>query len=96
LDEAQDGNDVYLTIDIGIQKEAESIIKKYHDLLKDDSISVLVYDPFNGQVKASANYPSYNPNNYNDAFTLQALGPEYAYMVDDLSYTENPVYIQTG
>jgi len=47
LDEAQDGDDVYLTIDIGIQKEAESIIQKYHNLLQDDSISVLVYDPFN-------------------------------------------------
>lgn len=96
LDAAQDGNDLYLTIDIGIQKEAESIIKKYHDMLKDDSISVLVYDPFNGQIKASANYPSYNPNNYNDAFTLQPLWPEYSYMIDDLSYIENPVYIQTG
>lgn len=96
LDAAQDGNDVYLTIDIGIQKEAESIIQKYHNMLKDDSISVMVYDPSNGQIKASANYPSYNPNNYNDAFTLQALGPEYSYMVDDLSYIENPVYIQTG
>lgn len=95
LDAAQDGNDVYLTIDIGIQKEAESIIQKYHDILKDDSISVLVYDPSNGQVKASASYPSYNPNNYNDAFTLQPLGPEYGYMIDDLSYIENPVYIQT-
>lgn len=95
LDEAQDGNDVYLTIDIGIQKEAESLIQKYHNILKDDSISVLVYNPFNGQVKASANYPSYNPNNYNDAFTLQALGPEYWYVVDDLSYIENPVYIKT-
>ncbi len=95
IDQVQDGNDIYLTIDIGIQKEAESIIKKYHDILKDDSISVLVYDPFNGQVKASASYPSYNPNNYNDAFTLQPLGPEYGYVVDDLSYIENPVYIQT-
>lgn len=96
LQEAQDGNDIYLTIDIGIQKEAESIIKAYHDILKDDSISVLVYDPFNWQIKASASYPSYNPNNYNDAFTLQPLGPEYWYMVDDLSYIENPVYILTG
>ena len=95
IDDVQDGNDVYLTIDIGIQKEAESIIKKYHNLLKDDSISVLVYDPFNWQVKASANYPSYNPNNYNDAFTLQPLWPEHGYMVDDMSYIENPVFIKT-
>ncbi len=95
IDQVQDGNDVYLTIDIGIQKEAESIIKKYHETLQDDSISVLVYDPSNGHVKASANYPSYNPNNYNDAFTLQALWPEYWFLIDDLSYIENPVYIKT-
>lgn len=96
IEQVQDGDDVYLTIDIGIQKQAESIIEQYHNMLKDDSISVLVYDPFNGQIKASVTYPSYNPNNYNDAFTLQALGPEYGYMIDDLSYIENPVYIKTG
>lgn len=95
LENAQDGNDVYLTIDIGLQKEIERIIERYHNTLQDDSISVLVYNPFNWQVKASATYPTYNPNNYNDAFTLQPLTPEYWYMVDDLSYTEDPVYIKT-
>lgn len=95
LETAQDGNDVYLTIDIGIQKEVETIIQRYHNMLQDDSISVLVYDPYNWHVKASATYPTYNPNNYNDAFVLQALEPEYWYMVDDLSYIENPVYIKT-
>jgi len=95
LEDAQDGNDVYLTVDIGIQKEVESVIQWYHNMLQDDSISVLVYNPFNGHVIASASYPSYNPNNYNDAFTLQPLAPEYRFMVDDLSYIENPVYILT-
>ncbi len=95
LQEAQDGNDVYLTVDIGIQKQVESVIQKYHDILKDDSISVLVYDPSNGYVKASATYPSYNPNNYNDAFTLEPLGPKNWYMIDDESYVEIPVYIKT-
>lgn len=95
LEQAQDGDDVYLTIDIGIQKEVESVIQTYHNTLKDDSISVLVYDPYNGHIKASATYPSYNPNDYNDAFTLQALWPQYAFMIDDASYVENPVYIMT-
>jgi len=95
LEQAKDGNDVYLTIDIGIQKEVETIIQRYHDTLKDDSISVLIYNPFNGHIKASATYPSYNPNNYNDAFTLQPLTPKYWYIVDDLSYVEQPVYIFT-
>ncbi len=95
LENAQDGNDVYLTIDIGIQKEVESVIQRYHESLEDDSISVLVYNPFNGQVKASATYPSYNPNNYNDAFTIQPLGPKQWYIIDDLSHVETPVYINT-
>jgi cell division protein FtsI/penicillin-binding protein 2 len=55
IQDVQDGNDVYLTVDVGIQKEAETVIKKYYDLLRADSISVLVFDPINGQIKASAN-----------------------------------------
>jgi cell division protein FtsI/penicillin-binding protein 2 len=95
IDPVLDGNDIYLTIDVGIQKEIESIIKPYYDSLKADSISVLIYDPNNGQIKASANFPSYNPNNYNDIFQLMPLGPAYGVMVDDLSYIELPVYIFT-
>jgi len=73
IEEMIDGNDVYLTVDVGIQKEVESIINPYYDSLKADSISVLVYDPMSGQIIASANYPSYNPNNYNDAFQVKPL-----------------------
>ena len=73
IDQMVQGNDIYLTIDVGIQKEIESIIKPYYDSLKADSISVLVYDPMSGQIIASANYPTYNPNNYNDAFTVEPL-----------------------
>ena len=93
--DAQDGNDMYLTIDVGIQKEIETIIKPYYDSLKADSISVLVYDPMSWHIIASANYPSYNPNNYNDAFQLQPLGPDHGAMVDDISYVEVPVFIFT-
>ncbi len=96
LQQAQDGNDVYLTIDIGLQKELENILQRHHSFVRGDSISVLIYDPHKWHIKASATYPSYNPNNYNDAFLLQALTPEYRYIVDDLSYVDHPVYIYTG
>ncbi len=96
MDQEVDGSDIYLTIDVGIQKEIETIIKPYYDSLKADSISVLVYDPNNGQIKASANYPSYDPNDYNNIFQLQPLGPDHGALVDDLSYIEIPVYINTG
>lgn len=96
IDEMVEGNDIYLTIDVGIQKEIESIIKPYYDSLKVDSLSVLVYDPMSWQIIASANYPNYNPNNYNDAFTVQPLGPDHGAMIDDISYVEVPVFIFTG
>jgi cell division protein FtsI/penicillin-binding protein 2 len=40
------GNDIYLTIDLGIQKEIENVAKKYQESLRADSVSILVYDPF--------------------------------------------------
>ena len=91
----KDWDDVILTIDIWIQKEIESIAKKYLENLKADSVAVMVFDPNNWQVKASASLPTYNPNNYNDAYTMIPLSPEYSYLVDDETYNEVPVYIYT-
>ena len=91
----KDWDDVILTIDIWIQKEIESIAKKYLQNLKADSVAVMVFDPNNWQVKASASLPTYNPNNYNDAYTMIPLSPEYSYLVDDETYNEVPVYIYT-
>ena len=94
--DAKDGDDVYLTIDIGIQKEVESIAQSYLEQFRADAISVMVYDPNNGQVKASVNVPTFNPNNYNDAYVLQPLGQDLAHIVDDLTYIDVPVYVMSG
>jgi cell division protein FtsI/penicillin-binding protein 2 len=95
IEDAQNWNDVYLTIDVWIQKEVETLIKKYNEMFKTDSISVLIYDPFDWSVKASANYPSFDPNNYNTAFQLTPLWPENANLIDNSSYVDVPVYINT-
>jgi len=94
--DAKDGDDIYLTIDIGIQKEVEAIAKEYVDTFKADAISVMVYDPQQGQVKASVNFPSFNPNDYNDAYVLKPLGVENAHVIDDLTYVDIPVYVMSG
>lgn len=91
-----DGNDIYLTIDIGIQKEIEMISQKYQEQFKADSVSILVYDPFDGSLKASSNYPSFNPNDYNSTFQLRPLWWDDRYLVDDLTYLDVPLYIFTG
>jgi len=45
------GGDIYLTIDPGIQKEIETIAKSFQESLRADSVSILVYNPWNGYVK---------------------------------------------
>ena len=89
----KDWDDVVLTVDIWIQKEVEAIAKKYLESLRADSIAIMVFDPNKWEVKASASLPTYNPNNYNDAYTIIPLWPDYAYILDNESYNEVPIYI---
>lgn len=96
IEEVKHWDDVYLTIDIWMQREIESIIKSYNQNFRSDSISVLVFDPFSWQIIASVNEPSFDPNNYDDVYNLQALSPEYWYVVDNLDYLDVPIYIKTS
>lgn len=95
IEDVVPGGDVYLTIDPGIQKEVEVIAKSYHESLRADSVSIVVYDPNNGFVKAMVNAPAYDPNNFDDAYTLTPLWPEYGYIIDDITHIDVPVYIKT-
>ena len=89
----KDWDDIVLTIDIWIQKEVENIAKKYLETFHADSLAVMVFDPKKWQVKASVSLPTYNPNNYNDAYTMIPLSPEYSYLIDSDTYNEVPVYV---
>lgn len=63
--EAQDGNDIILTIDKDIQffaeKELKAAVKKYDGIAG----SVVVMNPKNGELYAAASYPTYDANKYN-------------------------------
>lgn len=61
--EPESGQAVILTLDIGMQQQAEEILKKGLENSKGKSGSIVIMDPTNGQVKAMANYPSYDPEN---------------------------------
>ena len=95
IEDVINGNDIYLTIDLWIQKEIENVAKKYQESLRADSVSILVYDPFDGSVKASANYPSFDPNDFNSTFELMPLDWTKKYIIDDLTYLDVPVYVYT-
>lgn len=58
------GDNVVMSLDIGIQRQVEQILAKEYKATKSRGVSAVVMDPYTGQVKAMANYPSYNPGNY--------------------------------
>lgn len=58
------GDNVVLSLDIGIQRQVEQILANEYKKTKSQGLSAIVMDPYTGQVKAMANYPSYDPANY--------------------------------
>jgi stage V sporulation protein D (sporulation-specific penicillin-binding protein) len=64
LVEATDGVSVLLTIDKVVQNKAYEIIKKAIEDYGAEYGSIIVMDPSNGEIKAMAGYPSFDPNDY--------------------------------
>lgn len=60
------GDDVVLSVDIGIQHQVEQILAKRVKGVNAQSGSVVVMDTNTGAIRAMANYPTYNPANYGD------------------------------
>jgi cell division protein FtsI/penicillin-binding protein 2 len=62
----QNGDNVVLSIDIGMQQQMEQILAREYNKTQSQGLSALILDPNSGQVKAMANYPTYNPADYQD------------------------------
>lgn len=87
-----DGGDIYLTIQPYVQKKVENLIEHYVKEFSADSIAILVMDPFSWNIIASANWPTFDPNNPQEAYKLKPLTLEEAYIVDDDSRVDIPVF----
>jgi cell division protein FtsI/penicillin-binding protein 2 len=61
LREPQTGERIALTLDISMQRRIEDMLKAHLTEVKAPSGSIVVMDPNNGEIKAMANYPTYNP-----------------------------------
>jgi len=57
------GDKVQLTLELGMQQQMEQILKDEYKKTHSQGLSAVVMDPYTGQVKAMANYPTYNPAN---------------------------------
>ena len=62
--EPVNGSSVVLTIDRNIQAQAEKFLSEGVKNVRAASGSILVMDPNTGAVKAMANYPTYDPNEF--------------------------------
>lgn len=56
--------DIKLTIDLGVQTILEDIRDKIVKEWKPDRVGILVMDAKTGEILGLANYPTYDPNNY--------------------------------
>lgn len=55
------GKQAFLTIDLGMQQQMEDILKQQVDDTKASQGSAVIIEANSGEVKAMANYPTYNP-----------------------------------
>lgn len=58
------GKNVDLTIDVGMQSAVEKIVQAAQKQYQSKDVSAIVMDVHTGQVKAMANYPTFDPANY--------------------------------
>jgi cell division protein FtsI/penicillin-binding protein 2 len=60
------GDDVVTTLNLSMQSQMEQILAKDYKSTNSQGISAIIMDPNNGQIKAMANFPTYDPANYGD------------------------------
>jgi len=65
--EPQPGNDLYLSLDINIQKYVEQLALKVREQKNAKSVKIIVMNPQNGELYAMVNVPEFN---LNDPYTL--------------------------
>lgn len=60
----KNGKSVVLTLNLAIQSQVENILANEYKATKSQGLSAIVMNPYNGQIVAMANYPTYDPANY--------------------------------
>ena len=90
--EAKKGSDVYLTIDLSLQKAAEKSLKE--NILENDnsrSGAVVALDAKTGDVLAMASYPNYDPNIFAKGISTKAWKSVQAENPRDV-FSPTPLY----
>ena len=67
------GDQLQLTVDVGLQRQLEDILKAGLDRAKSTAGSAMIMEVSTGAIKAMANYPTYDPANLKDISDLSTL-----------------------
>ncbi|MFH1611976.1 MAG: penicillin-binding protein 2 [bacterium] len=79
---AEDGSKIVLTVDQNIQFVIEKELQYLTNLWQAESGTIIVIEPQTGAIRAMANWPTFNPNEYNkvdDVNTFSNLAIQQAY-----------------
>ncbi len=66
LIDSKPGEDLTLTLDVAMQKQLEALLKKGLEEAKSEAGDIIIMNPNNGQIKAMASYPTYDPAKFAD------------------------------
>lgn len=67
------GNDIFITIDEGLQYIVEKYLDEAVNKWQASSATAIMMEPYTGEILALANRPSYNPNNIKNIKNLSVL-----------------------
>jgi cell division protein FtsI/penicillin-binding protein 2 len=59
-----DGDNIVTTLNLSMQAQMEQILRQEYKKTKSQGLSAVIMDPNTGQIEAMANYPTYDPSNY--------------------------------
>ncbi len=71
IKDRQDGVDVYLTIDRVVQQNVQEMLQRTVVNTRANSGQAIVMDPYEGKIIAMAQYPTFNPNYYGEAYAME-------------------------
>jgi len=93
---SQNGADIYLTLDYNIQYKAEEAIRGACEKWKAERGLIIVLETETGKVKALANWPNFDPNNYGEEKDLSIFQNDATERVFEPGSTFKPITMAAG
>jgi len=93
---AQDGVDLYLTLDQNVQYLTEQKMKNVLDKWGASSGCAIVMDPKTGAVRAMASFPNFNPNEYNKVKSVETFSNSCIQEIYEPGSVFKPIVMAAG